>query len=144
MIRKIYPLLVMVCVLFAGTSGANAAFTWKTNAEVFTGGPPYAKVCGKTEGTVYRAELMTMKGIQLGGCVSTAQVQSFKMSIVRTAKDGSEEVVEMITEGSSLSGEMKGVIKGIASGSKVYFEDIKVEDGTGKPYDIKPVVVTIG
>ena len=103
------------------------------------GGPPYAMVCGKTKGEVGRKDLLNMKSIELGGCVSSAEVKSFEISVIR---EGS--VVVLHADGTQLSDKMKELIRELPIGSKVYFEKIKVEDGTGKPYNIKPVVVTIG
>ena len=145
MTKSTIPTLALILFFLTGSSLlTNAVTDTVDGADVFIGGPPAATICGKTNGDVERNELMNMKSIELRGCVETAQVTGFKMTIVRANKDGSDKVISLTTDGNTLSEKMKGSIKGALVGSKVYFEEIIVVDATGKKYDIKPVVVTIG
>ena len=113
-------------------------------SNVLNGGPPTAIVCGKTKGEVKKNELLNMKTIELRGCVQTAKVTGFKLTVVQIRKDGEKIVVSYTAEDGSLTERMKALIKNSLVGSKVYFEQIDVVDAVGKKYDIEPVVVTIG
>lgn len=145
MTKSTFPTLLLSFFFVLGTgSMTNAESYTLYDAEVFIGGPPSATICGKTKGEVLRNDLLNMKSIELRGCVATAKVTGFKMTVVQTNKDGSDKVIILSTEEDTLTENMKGLIKGIPIGSKIYFEEINVVDANGKKYDIEPVVVTIG
>ena len=144
MTKNTFPMLVLVSLIFVGSVGLTSAATVLVHdSELLIGGPPSVTVCGKTKGEVDRIDLINMKTLALRGCVESAKIKGFKISVVNTNEDGSDKVIILTTKGDALTEKMKSLIKGIPVGSKVYFEDIEVVDATGKKYDIKPVVVTI-
>lgn len=135
--------LVLFILLSSGLPTRAAAIIDQT-AEEIIGGPPTAVVCGKTKGEVKKDELLKMNSIQLRGCVETAKVTGFKLTVIQVRKDGEKTVVSQTADKGILSESMKVMIRDAQIGSKIYFENINVVDADGKMYDVEPVVVIVG
>lgn len=138
--------ITVLAILFFWTTPtmkANAASVFPACLEYSIGGPPTAMICGKVEGKVDKQKLLKMKQIELRGCVSSAKLNGFKMSIILD-REGKENVFSLTSESAELTEDMIALIRKSENGRKIYFEDFEVVDATGKEYHLKPVVVTIG
>lgn len=141
-LRIYLPLVAMLLLGILPTKAETN--TMETGCATFiAGGPPIAVVCGKTEGKVDRSELLAMKAIELQGCVPSAKLKGFKLSVVRK-NDGKEEVFSMESENAELTETMKKFLQKVPAGTKLYFEDFNVQDDRSTKYTLKPVVVMVG